>query len=460
VHRLLARILRSIQSWYEGFRPEGRPGRLGLLGLWSLAAAIPIFGVITVHRQAFSHSLKGDLGVFFRAGWAARTGADLYRITDSHGWHYHYLPLLASLMMPLADPPPGMAGASMPYWALTAIWYCVNVICLFAALHILASALENLAAKAGRPRYPRYSMAWWALRLWPFLLTLFPAGDAIGAGQVTTPVLLLLAGAAAAMLSGRRGLAGGFIGFAGILKLFPLYLLIYPVLRRDRPMLAGGAAGILLGLLLPVVLMGPAASFEAYRGFVTGRLLGEVNGQGDPLIMNEMHGSHARIQSFEYMIYDSLNPDATNRPNFPPTGYFIAHLAVSGVLTLAVLWVMRRRGDPLAEFLLFAALAVLVVPILPVARPHYYALAALAFAGLYAAEWPRRKGLWPGWPVTLVSIAFVVAGLLDALNQHEAVDFGLATYAALALVILTLAVARARRAGATDPVLSNGLSKG
>ena len=459
MHRLLARFLGSVQRWYEGFRPEGRPGRLGLLGLWSLAAAIPIFGIITVHRQAFSHSLKGDLGVFFRAGWAARTGADLYRVTDGHGWHYHYLPLLASLMMPLADPPPGAAGAYLPYWALAAIWYCVNVVCLFAALHILASALESLAAKAGRQHYPRYSTAWWALRLWPFLLILFPAGDALGAGQVTTPVLLLLASAGAAMLTERRGLAGAFLGFAGILKLFPLYLLIYPLLRRNRPMLVGAAAGMLLGLLLPVVLMGPVASFEAYRGFVAGRLLGEVNGQGDPLIMNEMHGSHARIQSFEYMIYDSLNPDATNRPNFPSTGYFVAHIAVSGALTLAVLWTMRRRGDPLAEFLLLASLAVLVVPILPVARPHYYALAALAFAGLYAAVWPRRKGLWPGWPVTLVAIAFVAAGLLDALNQHEAVDFGLATYVALALVAVTLSVARGRSAAAAGQASPNQLSK-
>ena len=85
-----------------------------------------------------------------------------------------------------------------------------------------------------------------------FLLILFPAGDALGAGQVTTPVLLLLASAGAAMLSDRRGLAGAFLGFAGILKLFPLYLLIYPLLRRDRPMLVGAAAGMLLGLLLPV----------------------------------------------------------------------------------------------------------------------------------------------------------------------------------------------------------------
>ena len=139
-----------------------------------------------------------------------------------------------------------------------------------------------------------------------------------------------------------------------------------------------------------------------------------------------------------------MNPSPTGRAAVPPRAYFIAHIAVSAVLTLAVLWFMRRRGDPLTEFMLFAALALLMAPILPVARPHYYALGALAFAGLYAAEWPRRKGLWPGWPVTLVSLPFATTGLLAAINQHEAVDFGLATYAALALVAVTLGVARRR----------------
>ena len=442
----MARLLGSIRSWYEGIRPAGRVGRWGRLWLCLLAGLILAFFAVTLHRQAFSHQRKGDLGVFFRAGWAARVGADLYGVTDDHGWHYLYPPLLASLMIPLADPPPdapeSTKAGTLPFWASATIWYWFNVFCLLAALHILASALE--AAEGGGPQRPPYSLAWWALRVWPLLLILFPIGDALGSGQTTALLLLLLSGAGASMLRRRPGLAGVCIGIAGIMKLFPLYLLIYPLLRRDRPMLAGAAVGILFGLMVPVVLMGPKASMAAYRELVVERLLGEAAGHGNAVVTQELHGTNSRIQSFEYMIYDSLNPSPTGRAAVPPRAYFIAHIAVSAVLTLAVLWFMRRRGDPLTEFLLFAALALLMAPILPVARPHYYALGALAFAGLYAAEWPRRKGLWPGWPVTLVSLPFATTGLLAAINQHEAVDFGLATYAALALVAVTLGVARRR----------------
>ena len=38
-----------------------------------------------------------------------KKGGDLYGITDDNHWHYHYPPLLAILLTPLADPP---AGAS------------------------------------------------------------------------------------------------------------------------------------------------------------------------------------------------------------------------------------------------------------------------------------------------------------------------------------------------------------
>ncbi len=449
------RAMQPVAHWFERLDPSHRLGRWSRIGLCLLAGLMLVFYANTLHRQAFGHGRKGDLGVFFRAGWAARFGGDIYGVTDDHGWHYLYPPLLASLMMPLADPPPDAPASAragtLPFWASAAIWDGFNILCLLAALHIMASALEASAAKSGARPVARYALGWWALRVWPLLLVLFPAGDALGSGQTTSLLLLLLSAAAAAMLRGRRGLAGFCLGFVGIMKLFPLFMLIYPALRRDRVMLAGAGAGILLGLLLPVVLIGPEASFAAYRELVVDRLLGEATGQGNAVVTQELHGTNSRVQSFEYMIYDSLNPDPATRAPAPPAGYFIAHIAVSAALTIAVLWFMRRRGDPLSEFLFFAALALIMVPMLPVSRPHYYALGALAFAGLYASEWPRHAGLWAGWPVFLVGLASLAASLLAAINEHIAVDFGLATYAGLALAALALWVAH-RRKGEPAPI--------
>ena len=440
--------MQFLRRWCENQERSAGLGRWGRLGLVLLAVLVLVFFAVTLHRQAFSHSRKGDLGVYFRAGWAARTGNDLYAVTDDHGWHYIYPPLLASLMMPLADPPRAapaeMRAGMLPFWASAAIWYWFNILCTLAALALSAAALEAAAGQGSVPPWRRHGRAWWALRLWPLLLIAFPLGDSIGSGQTTALVLLLLSGAAAAMLRDRRALAGFLLGFVGIMKLFPLYMLLQPLLRRDKPMLAGAAGGVLAALLLPLLLMGPQAGLSAYHELVAQRLLGEAAGHGAAVVTQELHGTNSRIQSFEYMLYDSLNPERALRAPVPPAGYFHAHIAISAVLTLAILWCMRRRGDPLAEFLFFAALALAMIPILPVSRPHYYALAALAFAGLYAAEWPRRRGLWPGWPTAILGLASIAAGLLAAVNEPFAVDFGLATYAGLAVALQALLVARRR----------------
>jgi hypothetical protein len=114
------------------------------------------------------------------------------------------------------------------------------------------------------------------------------------------------------------------------------------------------------------------------------------------------------------------------------------------LLTAGALWAMRRRGDALAEFLFFAALVQLVVPILPVSRPHYYVFGILVLAGLFSAEWARRRGLWVGWPVAIASLAYLLTSILDAFDQPLALDYGLASFAALALGGLALCTARRR----------------
>ncbi len=439
----------------EGLSREAPLGRPGRLGLCLLAVLFVAFFAVTMERQVLRDGRQGDLDVFLRAAWAARTGADLYQATDDHGWHYLYPPLFATLLTPLADPPAEVPDSArtavLPYAASAAIWYWLNVFFLALALHVLASALERKAAAGAAMAVPRYSRAWWALRIWPLLAVLVPAGTSLGIGQSTIIVLLLLCLSAAGLLRGRRLRCGFWLGFAGILKLFPLYLLIYPLWRRDGRMLLGAAAGLCLGLAIPVAAMGPAAGFHAYRTFLEQRLLGEAEGHGNAAVTEELHGTNSQIQSFEYILYNSLHPIRDARAEVPPKGYFVAHIVVSVLLSLAVLAFMRRRGDQLSDLLFLAALALLMVPILPVSRPHYYALGAVAVAGLLSAEWPRHRGLWPGWRTMLAAAASAAAGLLAAAGQHQAVDLGLASLAALWLAATALVAARRRGAEQAEP---------
>lgn len=437
-----------MRAFFESLKPASPLTRRGRQGLLALAALFIGFYAYVLNGTVLQEPRKGDLDVYLRAAWAAREGQSLYQLTDPHGWHYLYPPFLATLAIPLADAPPdapaGTSSAALPFWLSATIWYWLGIACLLASAHMVAVALEATGAARGDPPPPRFSQGWWALRVFPLVLTLFYSGDALGRGQSTPFLMLCLAGCGAAILRGRSLSAGLWLGIAAGIKLFPAYLLIYPLYRRDRRFLLGAAIAILASILVPVIVMGPSASFTAYREFIGDRMIGEATGSGDPAVSEELHGTNSRIQSFEYMLYDVLHPIRDSRAPQPPFIYFLVHIALSAVLTGAALWAMRRRADALGEFLFFAALVQLVVPILPVSRPHYYVFGTLVLAGLFAVQWPRRRGLWPGWPLAIATAACVLAGFLDAIDAEFALDYGLATLAALFLGVLGLLEARSR----------------
>src|SRR5438105_14052376 len=107
-------------------------------------ATVVCFGGLVELRSAYLQRRMGDLGVFLRTAWAVRTGHDIYTVTDDNGYHYHYPPLFAILLAPLADPPPGAERSwTAPYTVAVAIWYVFSLLCLVVAVHWLARALEQ-----------------------------------------------------------------------------------------------------------------------------------------------------------------------------------------------------------------------------------------------------------------------------------------------------------------------------
>ncbi len=385
-----------------------------------------------------------DLGVYLRAAWAARQGESLYAVADSRGWHYIYPPLLASLLVPLANPPEGTPAearaAAVPYRLSVSLWYWFCVACVLATAHVVASGLERWQTGEAPP--PLFSQGWWNLRLLPLLIVLFFVLDDLRRGQPTAIILLCLAGSAVSILRGRSLRAGAWLGLATALKLFPVYLLLYPAWRRDGQFLAAALAATLAGCLLPTAIIGPAATLTAYREFVSERLLGEASGAGDPAVAGELHGIGTSIQSFEFLFYDALHPQRENRAAQLPPGYFLAHLATSLAITAGALWFMRRRRGPLGEYLFFSTLVLLAIPILPVSRPHYFMLGLLAVAGLLAADGQESGRPWYRRPEAIAMAAFLAASVVDAARIGWALDFGVATVTGLALAALALRRAR------------------
>ncbi len=86
-------------------------GAFGKINGWEVAGIVALLvaviglGVATEIHSAFLQRRQTDLDTYLRAAWAVRTGGNMYGITDTNGWHYNYPPLLAILLVPLADAP-------------------------------------------------------------------------------------------------------------------------------------------------------------------------------------------------------------------------------------------------------------------------------------------------------------------------------------------------------------------
>jgi hypothetical protein len=421
---------------------------------WALAGFFLIlmgFGWLVQMRSALLSKRMGDLNVFLRAGWAVRSGADLYAITDDNGFHYCYPPLLAILMAPLADGPAGFDRTGMlPYALSVRICYDLNLILLALAMHWLASALE------GRSGPPGGSRRWWALRLWPVIACLVPIGHTLMRGQVNLLLLALLCGTIAAVIRGHSFRAGLWLAGAICLKIIPAFLLIFPLWRRDLRFLAGCAFGLAVGLvLIPLAVLGPSRTVDCYRKLTTVLIAPGLGVGGDQSRAEELTNVTATdSQSVLAVLHNTLHPDWTKRPAKASPAVRLASYVVCGAMTLLTLLAAgrRRSDDATAVVLCWGLLTLDMLLLSPVCHLHYFSLSVLVVAGLFEAHWQRQSTLAPG-PGLWVLLAFgVVANLLPHLPaMNKLRDGGLAMYAALALWLTGIVVMWARRRRPAPP---------
>ena len=284
------------------------------LGIALFFVALVVFGALVEMRTALLSRRMGDLNCFLRPAWAVRAGQDIYQILDDCGWHYNYPPFLAIVLTPLADAPTGEDRAGMlPYAVSAAIWYLINVLCLAIGVHILAKALEE---NSGLGAVPFGCRRWWALRLWPVLACLAPVGQSLMRGQVNLIVLMCICAALAGLLRKQNLRAGWWLSWPICIKVFPAFLLLYPMARRDLRCLAGCAVGLLIGLVLvPVAAFGPRGTWDYYQEFyevtlAPGLGIGSDTSRSAELTMTTSTDS----QSLVATLHNALHFDRTTRP--------------------------------------------------------------------------------------------------------------------------------------------------
>ncbi len=408
----------------------GRLSRLERAALLLFVAVLIGFGAIVELRSAYLSRRMGDLGCFLRPAWAVLAGEDIYDITDDNRWHYNYPPLYAILMIPLADPPAGVSSAGfVPYPLSVAIFYAFNLLCLAVAVHVLASAIERHAADPAYRNQPRFCRRWWALRTWPTLICLAPIGHTCMRGQVNLQVMALLCGWIACVVGGRRRLGGFLLAIAVCIKVIPIYLLVYPLWRREGRTLAGCGLGLFAGLVLvPLLGFGPERMVDEYAKYAQVLFGPLLHLSTDTSRAHELLGMNATdVMGIKHAIHNWLYLNPQTRPaEFSPAEDW-THRILGVLMTLAVLWPARRRSpapsplplSPVGErgrgegavstIQEFSLLLVLMVVLSPISHAHYYAFCLPLVMVLLFRQWQHRTTLHVPWALGVALGWFAVA---------------------------------------------------
>jgi len=399
---------------------------------------IPL-GLMVVRRDAFLERRMGDLGCYLRAAWAVRTGVDPYSIVEENKFHYNYPPFLAIVLTPLADAPAGEPRPWMlPYWGSVLAWYVINLLSLALGIHWLASALEDHCFQGMTVLGLRGSCRWWALRLLPVAACSIPIGHSFMRGQVNPIVIMCLCASMAALIRGRSWRAGWWLSWPITIKVFPAFLLLYPLVQRNWRCLGGCAIGLFVGLILiPALYFGPLRTVEYYEEFVRVTLapglgVGEDQSRSDELT----HLTSTDSQSFLAVLNNNIYPDRYDRPDDASPALRRVSYVLGAAVLLATLCAGQWRRRPIGPEapLYLGALVMVMLFICPVCHLHYYSFATPMVMGVLAAVWGNELNPSLGWGLLLL-FAFNVAGnILSNLPGCESLrDRGFATLPALML---------------------------
>ena len=364
------------------------------------------YGVYVEIHSSFISTRKTDLGVFLRAGWAVRSGENIYEVTDNNGWHYAYPPFFAVLMVPFADAPNGhLRDFMLPYPATVAIWYVLSLIIVLLATHWFATAFEESSIFPAK----KFGRRWLAMRMAPIYFCLVPIGGTLNRGQVNLMVVALIAGMFLATVRGQRFRSGIWLAAAVCLKLFPAFLILFPLWRRDGRALAGVAVGLIIGVaIVPSLVWGVMGAAEIHEKMFNAIIKPGLGLGGEKKRDKElMEITATDNQSIQAVTHYYLHWDKATRPRHPNLETKLVHV-LGGVLLTSLLLIAcgwKRDDDPIRMLLFLGGLTTIMTITSPVSHTHYFCMVMPLVIGLLAWSLRDKASVVPS------SRAFVMLGI-------------------------------------------------
>ncbi|WP_417393126.1 glycosyltransferase family 87 protein [Gimesia sp.] len=234
---------------------------------------------------------------------------------------------------------------------------------------------------------------WSGLALLTLLLACDPLQQSLIQGQ---PNLLLALLVVAAWKTGRSGnslLAGACLGLATAVKIYPAYLFLYFLIRRDVRALLGGALAFAIISLITVALFGSNA-YHDYLTVVLPSLADITNNWGN-----------ASLLAFWERLFDQPTDTITpvvNSPLLLKLTVWSSWLALTALVTFAV-WKTRFAKFSDQSFAITVVAMLLMTP----TTWHHYFIILLVPVGILFEGYPPDSG--KRWLVNLTVAALAIS---------------------------------------------------
>jgi hypothetical protein len=351
------------------------------------------------------------------AGNEAAVALGAPRVTLLGGpFHLHPPPALLPVL-PLV--PLGFRGAALAWLALSLL-----------ALGALARLGLELAADEGARTPARAALAFALLALWP------PVLHDLAKGQWSILLAALLAAAWLSLERGRETAAGAWLGVAASLKLTPILLLGFLVLRHRRAAIAMAVTVGTLALAATAV-----TGIEPWRAFFADA----------PRDVAAWQTWIANTASLRGLLVRLVGGGAYATPVIPASSSVAAGIDAGAALALvlvtaAVTWRTPRGLSAVNERPLVAAWMLLVVVLNPLAWTHTLVMAVVPLAAL-APVLPAVVSA--GAIVVLTIPRQTLSEVAGATPTAPGRGLLLSMHAAALLIVIGFALARSRRSFVT-----------
>ncbi|MBN2446083.1 MAG: DUF2029 domain-containing protein [Phycisphaerae bacterium] len=346
-------------------------------------------------------------------------------------------------------------------------WLTLNVVAMLACVRLIARNMMGLPPRD-----------WPVVQLLPFLLLLPAWWWEFRLNQINNFTLLLLVASYVLWRRGQHTPAGFWLGIATILKLTPIVVLGWFVLKRQFRVVAIALLTIMLaGPVADAIVFGPKLASEHYATWAQTAISGShrhlILSQREMDWRNQASGAvlcrwlhQTNISTTWYndpRWHDDPQQRFINIANLPLGTVAMLHTALAAALVLGLVWLARRPASALNDWQLrfeWALFTLAMLWLMPVMRRYHVVMSLPAISVLAAAlHYAGPRGWWSRLAqagVALVALTDIAVIILVRQGNLQPVEAGGIILAATMMLGLPLVAAllwlwRNPRAIPSDP---------